>query len=226
MDQVSRRGLARGAAWTVPVVAVAAAAPVRAASQLRCGVLDWDSFAAGVVPTAPLATTVPGVTATPVVSYSSGTAPGSNSGKVMAGPTGGVSGNYYRIGIDNVKPNDIVTVTFTFSQPVTDLNFTMTDIDTHHVEGQNKGWQNMVYVSPAPTTSSPAGNILGAGTATSPWHANAPYDAADTDGSDNVSVVYAGPITTVSITLTNGGSAWGHGNAAIGITDLSFCTTP
>ena len=59
---VGRRAVARGAAWSVPVVALAVAAPASAATSTPCkprGVLSWDSFSDGSIQTGKLlATTV------------------------------------------------------------------------------------------------------------------------------------------------------------------------
>ena len=47
--QVGRRAVARGAAWSIPVVSLAVAAPAMAASgcKLTTGLLSWDVFADG-----------------------------------------------------------------------------------------------------------------------------------------------------------------------------------
>src|SRR3954453_10331843 len=47
--QVGRRAVTRGAAWSIPVVSLAVAAPAMAASGCTpvTGVLSWDQFASG-----------------------------------------------------------------------------------------------------------------------------------------------------------------------------------
>ena len=58
--QVGRRAVARGAAWSIPVVSLAVAAPAMAASGCKLdvtGLLDWDSFTNGSTQTGKALTT-------------------------------------------------------------------------------------------------------------------------------------------------------------------------
>ncbi|WP_374928793.1 hypothetical protein [Kytococcus sedentarius] len=50
--QPSRRAIAKGAAWTVPAIAMATAAPAVAASTCAgCHTMEWSQFALGETPT-------------------------------------------------------------------------------------------------------------------------------------------------------------------------------
>lgn len=87
------------------------------------------------------------------------------------------------------------TVTITFASPVTDVRFTIAGIDLVDNNGAN-GVREAVTLSPAPGVTS-LSNVSGTGAAGSPFLAQ----AEGVQGA--AAVTYAGPITTLTITLAS-----------------------
>ncbi|CAM3608480.1 hypothetical protein MILU53160_04800 [Micrococcus luteus] len=102
-------------------------------------------------------------------------------------------------------------VTFRFSQPVTNLTLTVFDIDRDHAPRTNPsapGFMDQVFVadgSPRPTSTSLGSRLEGAGTAGSPWQAQAAYMANQPkDSHFDVTMTWAGPVSEVSIGYKQG----------------------
>ncbi len=188
----SRRAVTRAAAWTVPVIAVAAAAPAYAASpcDAKDVTMDWGNTAQYKTPTIDSGTyTIPdpdgagpgqGLTLTVETTFlGSNTKLGNQSGnvndnllvttnvggssasslilhqspKVNADKTTGPSGN----------ANKSVT-TFTFSRPVTNLSFTLRDIDSTY----NDFWDGLAIAGAAFTATKNNPDMVGDGSVGSP----------------------------------------------------------
>ena len=248
----SRRTVARAAAWTVPVVAVATAAPAYAASPCdrRFNAnFDWDGPSNTFTRTSGTSATatydpdgasgpVPALTLTAAASYVGNMRSGAefsgngNSNFTIATQVGGlgVSGLQLEQSTTSSSPqgyNDRGTYTFTFSRPVSNLQFTITDIDS-----QSDDFLDLLVPSPGYTevSRSPA---VQAGTSNGTRFYYQQYTSNpinNTTGSGgNLTLRYAGPLTSFSITYSNYSSSYVSNidtNQAIYLTDLRFDYTP
>ena len=214
---VSRRTIVKGAAWSVPAIALAAAAPAFAASQCLPAVIDWNAFADGTTPgTISVPGTTPALTATISVAYSSGSSPSATSGKVVDGPQGGVTGRYYRVEFAPARQNNAATVTITFNRPVRDLRFTILDIDA------TTGYRDQVVVTTPGFSYQRAAKVIGSGTTADPFRMSAPLaNIAPTSSDGNVQLAWAGPLSTISFTYSQPNEAASSQNMVVGIGNVS-----
>jgi hypothetical protein len=250
----SRRTLVRGAAWSVPVVAVAATAPAYATSacadgayQVRWGT-DYTASTksatanrtgtsgSGAVGNAPLTLTI---TTKFVGAMAAGSA---NDGvsNLAASPwnVAGVGApglaimqqvttRYYwwsatRYPLPTPRDGNYQQVTLTFSRPVWDLKFTITDIDSN--SGQ---YQDRIVVSGSPSFTLNSG-VSGGGSDGSPWQPvnNNQNWNPQTQTQGNVQVDYSGlPAANVyTITYWNdqSGDISGDGLQGVFLGTLTF----
>lgn len=179
----SRRSVVRGAAWSVPVIAVAAQAPAFAASpcQNKTALLPVTWASASTLTSRSGAAT-DGTTVNVTAAYTpSGLAPGSlGSGNLSQQQSGASFAivNNTPAGLADASSN-FQTVTFNFSVPVFELTFSIDDID------RGSGYWDWVSLNttPAeqPTPAYSAGTtITGAGTDSNGWR------TASTGGGDNL----------------------------------------
>src|SRR3954447_22151231 len=121
---IGRRAVTRGAAWSVPVVALAMAAPANAATSVSCvtGKLDWDKIKDGNQ-TDKVLVPVGGNGVTVTVS-TTGADDADNNGDVTSTVTGGLSKvmRFYDV---NNKNNTSQQVTITFSKTVRNVSFSL-----------------------------------------------------------------------------------------------------
>jgi hypothetical protein len=247
---IRNAALVGAVAWTAPVLLDSMASPAAAAS-CTATTLDWNSIATGAggtttcsgssTGTTPPCTTtsytppaVGGVTVTfSAVAFpgttllSAGANRGNGNLTVRAAPNGGLGGQKALQLV--IRPDTTAvgeTVTMSFSRPVQNLSFTVYDIDN-----RNAGWGDRVFFDIAPTTVSftnPAwtpttSNITGAGTAANPLRSTSPNtNFADTSSLGNATVTFAGPITSLRLTLANAVNAGGR-NERVGIGPISYC---
>jgi hypothetical protein len=254
----TRRTVTRAVAWTVPVVAASAAAPAYAASPCdqRLGqVLDWDGANVTFTRTATTARAifdpdrtgpVPALTLDVTTKYEGNMVAGSENGDTSmamarAAAVGGlgVSGLGLTQATTSVEPNtpsraargygDRGAYTFTFSRPVSNLVFTITDIDS-----QSGDFRDALVISPGYTVESQAAGIELVSSNSTPnrWFQgadnNAPQDDA-TGGGGNLRVRFAGPLATFTITYWNRQSSYDSAidtNQRIFVSDLTFDYTP
>lgn len=221
---ISRRHVAQGAAWSVPVIAVGAAAPNAAASPCQeLKTVVWSNYTG----TYPTVVTVAGTTTMAITStLPRGNVSGPvNNLRVANGPDGGFPStqDYLEIALPATNNNQLFTqtVTFTFSAPVTNLTVTLGDIDS---AGSLNVFQEAVYLSPGGFTTNFVGSTLtGTGTLADPWLATDGVSVPGTSGSGNVIVTYPGPITSFSVTMFDpydpAGSSSGH---SIDVFDMTF----
>lgn len=208
---VARRRVAQGAAWVVPVIVVAAAAPMAAASPCsESHTFSWGSF----VPNVPAAPTAPNTGGT-IASNS-----GANIMTVSTNRTTGMPNNNLRVStaadagfpggtpyLEIAMPLGVVgssqTVTFSFSAPVSNLSFTIGDIDSDG--GAVLPWYHEgVYMGTAPTTAVLGAAITGTGTsAATAWHGPLGTSIGAGSSAGNVTLTYAGPLTTLTLTLVD-----------------------
>jgi hypothetical protein len=218
---VSRRTVARGAAWAAPVALIAVGAPAYAATSGSC--TDFG--------TAPLTQSVgtkvgllvfPPSTNQAVVSIAATDA----SGKTIAQDrlTGTLQHTDYSPGwnyIDlhqaaGMHEGDRLTMTLTFSRPVENLTLTITDIDK--IKGE---WIDQVFVAPPGFSAVPGPNVSGSGLAGDPFTAN--VDAEIHTAAGDLTLTWAGPLTTAQISYRAGDAANTSTNGQhIGVGKIGF----
>lgn len=249
--QPTRRTLTRAAVWSVPVIATASAAPAFAASPCDkriAQVLDWDgnrvtytrtnSTVAKAVLDPDGVGPVPALTMDVVATYTGNMKPGYESAAEpnpnfrVATPVGGlgVSGLSLWQATSSPTPQgsaDLGTYTFTFSRPVTNLVFTLTDIDS-----QSGDFWDVVRPSAGFVVDDQAATV-GSDTSGGGQRFYAASNSAPVDNGfgagGNLRLRYAGPISTFSISYYNGASSFAFGvdqDQAIYISDLTFDYTP
>lgn len=239
----TRRSVTRAAAWSVPVIAVATAAPAYAASPCdprKDQVLKWSAATTTVVRTPNnnglvadfdpdgASGPIPALTLTMSATFVGNMAPGLEPGVQNANGDGqqlnytitsnvgglgtSVSALCMQQATSSTEPQgagDRGSYTFTFSQPVSNLRFTLTDIDS----SSNDFWDAIALV-PAPTSAVPANsNYLvtsttdSRGVTVSPafWRPSNNNTGLDnvTRNDGNLVVTYAGPISSFRIAYFN-----------------------
>jgi hypothetical protein len=190
---VSRRTVAKSTAWATPLLVTSVAAPAYAASGPCVG-----GEATLVSGTMPVNLTFPPSTVTATVGWSSTGAQGDDQ---TPGETGLVrtvayspTWNYLKLHLPRgMTQGDTVTLTLTFSQPVTNLSLTITDIDK-----ETKNWIDEVVVSPLGFTADKAANVIGTGTAADPFRSQ--VEGGIDSAAGDVTLTWAGPVTQVQIT--------------------------
>lgn len=215
----SRRTLVRGAAWSLPVVAVAATAPAYAASACPATTLVWSTLGNGSVFSS---TTVGAVTVTLTVS---GVTNAPNNRTISTTATGGQNSNlrFYSGNADGSSQ----TATFAFTRTstgaavsVTNLTFSFLDVDSGGANWDDRVTVNtggFAYVIQNPTY------VQGTGAAGTPFRAAAGNTSANTGGASsngNVNVSWAAGVSSVSFTYFQGLAA--SGSPFIGISNMSF----
>ena len=209
-----------GAAWVAPQIV---SMPAAAAATCAPGTLDWDSFTTGATFTS---ATVNGVLVTLNTTTLAGTTILASNRTIRASPNGSFAQKALQF---QQLPNAVgvgQVITFTFDAPVSNLSFTIYDID--NLFG---GWGDRIeiigagYTSSIPgsfTPATPTGNVIGTGTAANLFrgsNTNANWD--DNSNRGNVTISYAGPITLFGFRYTNAANT-GGGNMRIGISDISW----
>lgn len=225
---ISRRTVARGALWTAPSIIVSTAAPAYAAS---CAAVNYAApLNASTVQTASTTsatgTATSSTTGTDAVTYKITSSAGSGTilGAANESTAGGGPTSYYNgtgdLGSDGLQlqQNGGVTgqtITFTFSRAVTDLTFTVADIDS-----AGTGYYDAVSFSLAPTTIVNGAAVKGAGTKASPLQAiNANQQVNSSTLANRSTVTFSGPLTTFSMTFS---SATGTTAQQIFLTQMRF----
>ncbi|CAM3666178.1 hypothetical protein [Nocardioides zeicaulis] len=223
---LSRRTVVRGAAWSVPVVSMAATAPAFASSTCKDGAyqvrwsLDYDG-ATDVATANRTTTSGTGTTGNAALTL---TVLSTFNGRMQAG-----SANVQNVGTYsnlNVSPanigglgqrgltimqrcrdtslgtprrNNNQVITLKFNRPVWDLKFTLTDIDSN--SGQ---YQDRIEISPVPPKFTLGGAMQGSGTQASPWSpktTNLDQDPVS-EGGGNVVLDYTGAAPAAEYTIT------------------------
>ncbi|GAA5108220.1 hypothetical protein GCM10023339_07020 [Alloalcanivorax gelatiniphagus] len=194
----TRRSLVRGAAWSVPVIAVATAAPAFAASpcanKTALQPVTWATTTTG---TSQTGTTTSGTTVNATAAYTrSGLTPGSIGSGNLTAQTATTARDSFSI-VNNspialtsdAAAANFQTVTFNFTVPVFGLTFSIDDID------RGSGYWDWVSLNATPAeTPVPAygtgTTITGAGTDTSGWRTTA-TGGGDNLASQSVTATYA-----------------------------------
>lgn len=251
-----RRTVLRGAAWTVPVVAVTAPVPAFATST-SCSpvsaVFDWNQGTTGVSvytrtsPSTGGSGTYDPTGATGPISFTVST---SFTNGLIPNDVGGTNDDNMRVTNLNVggtgqrgfaicqqyppdtpsNPGGSQTVTFTFNRTISGLSFKITDIDSG-----GGAFKDTVSIS-SPTATFTGGIVntsalAGSGTAADPWTPTS-NSAGVNDGSGtagNVNVSTTGSLTQFTIVYRNTAPSWSLTSLHvqyIWLTDLNFTYTP
>lgn len=251
----SRRNVVRTVAWTVPVVAASTAVPAYAASCGSTSYawrLDWadnttsDAFTTSYSVAKPAGANAVHV-GTAVVTGPSGSSPvtvtfrNSVVGADRRHATNLTVENTANIGNLGAQERGLLlwntdilegrnasrqVVEVTFSRAVSNLRFTITDIDSNDQRGSGNDYRDQVEltgVRTAVATSRVGGGfyVVGSGTQASPWQM---YDddipAADSaDDRGNLAVTYPGPVSSFRLDYWN---ASGNGQQAVFLGDFTF----
>lgn len=225
---LARLAVGGAIAWGAPLIAKTA----QAASPTSCVnyTLDWSTL--GTPGTTFSSATVGGTTITLDAStYFGGTTGINNNRKIIAAPIGGMNVQgiqFEQTPINNGGQN----ISFSFSQAVYNVSFTITDIDT-----LNNAWSDRItVVSPTNYTSSfPAGTLLtgtGAAPATLPPTSATPGDPfrntnnnnnlPNSSNQGNVTLTFPGPLTQFKLVFWCSTIAGGS-NQLIKISPIAFC---
>jgi hypothetical protein len=218
---VGRRAVARGAAWSLPVVALAVAAPANAATSVcksTTGKLDWDVFASNSNQlNKVLTTSISGVTVKVTVTgdYAAG------NGNVVSTSTGGLSKVMRFYDMEN-KNNTSQTILITFSKQVQNVAFSLLDVDSQSGRVEN-AYEDLVIVNTPGWVGTKHSNVKGSGTTADPYRGrttDSPVDGSNSNS--NVDLSWASKLTQVSFTYAQDGRV--NGAPFIGISDISFQT--
>jgi hypothetical protein len=223
---LARIGVGGAVIWASPVLSNVALAGPTSCHPVQ---LNWDEYAAGAVFTS---ATLGGNTVSFAQQFYGGSSSTtSDSGpdwRVINGPRGGISGRFWHLN-QNAVTNGGRRMTISFSYPVYNVSFTITDIDT-----DNNAWSDRVSFTPLPTSFSTPGynngaRVIGVGTATNGTNANnGAFRNADTDNNlsdssnrGNLTVNWAGPISSIELNFWCGPEDGSNQRICIG--DINFC---
>jgi hypothetical protein len=207
---VSRRTVARTAAWAAPVVLTAVAAPSYAASGGVCVDRGSDPLSQGVGTTvAFLAFFDPTGKATGVQADVAITATDAQGNPLpssrKAAETGKLgttdyqpSWNYITLhDPKGMKQGDTLTLTISYNRVVRNATLTITDIDK--LTGQ---WIDQVYASPSGYVAARGPNVVGTGASGDPFVASVEAEIHTSAG--DVRLTWPGAVTQVKITYVAG----------------------
>src|SRR4051812_32643184 len=220
---IGRRAVTRGAAWSVPVVALAVAAPASASTSGGCltGKLDWDALKSEAQTGKVLVPT--GSTGVTVTVTTTG-ADGADGNGVVTGTSTGGQSKVMRFTSLNNKNNTVQQVTVTFSKPVRNVSFSLLDVDSEK-SLFSTAYEDLVTILTAGWSGTKHSNVTGDGTPAHPYRAiNTDSPVAGTSDASNVDLSFAGPLTSISFAYAQDGKV--TGDPFIGISDIVFqsCT--
>lgn len=123
---------------------------------------------------------------------------------------------------------DVQVVTFTFSEAVCSLAFTMWDVDRMDVRGNPQNdFGDTVAITGATYTSVLGSQVTGTGSVTSPFSSTDGSDNTVTDSRASVQLTFAAPVTSFTLSYWNNlprnynGGAWVDGDQRIMISDMT-----
>lgn len=185
-----RRTVMRGAAWTAPALMIAAPIPAFAAS---CGPSPQTMNLS-------TRTGSDGTTLTLASSFT-GTSAGSNNLSTSDQNVGWVKMSNVNVDSTRFNPAEYQDLTFTFSRSVSDLQFTIRDLDTSEVGWVRQFWDRVALLNSPTFTSANDAGIGGTGTLTDPWR-ETPFSGtsvANTATTNETVVSIAGPVSSFTI---------------------------
>lgn len=249
----SRRTITRAAAWSVPVIAAAATAPAYAASpcDVRVGqLLDWDGTNASFNRTSNTAATLTldSDGAGPVLpmsldvtaAYTGNMKPGSETAGSTPNPNFRIAPRVGGLGVSGLSLwqattssspqglGDLGTYTFTFSRPVSNLEFTITDIDS-----QDTDFLDLLRISASYVVLSKSSSVLtttdgqGREYFYQSYYTNAADNAEGSGG--NLTLRLPGPLTSFQIAYSNYARSFDNTldqDQAIYVSDMTFDYSP
>jgi hypothetical protein len=217
--------------WGLPLISATAHAQAVPSGCVPLTV-DWSTFAAGSSFTS---TTVGGVGVSVASSFDGGSGAQAGNRTIVAGPQGNLAGNFLRFN-QLARTNSGQTITFSFTQPVQDISFVITDIDN-----ASGNWSDRITVNtagstfsfPAPSTVIGVG-ATGNGTGGTTTDGNGGSNTATgafrnsidnlnilpADGRGNLALGFTGPITSFSFRFWCGG--YSGSNQLINVGNISF----
>ncbi len=232
-DALKKLAVGGALVWTAPAIAKPAFAQ-GTPSGCTAATLDWSTVSSPFT-----STTVSGVTVSFSGSFYGGSAARSTNRTIVAGPQGGMSGSFLRLEQDAVT-NGGQTATFTFSAPVQNLSFIITDIDN-----QSGSWSDRITVTTSgfgytipsgstvigvgdtgngtggTTNDGNGGSNTGTGAFRNSQNSN---NLPSTSNQGNVQLSHVGPITSFSFQFWCG--AYQGSNQLINISNLTFDICP
>lgn len=233
---ISRRTLAKGAAWSVPVVAAAATAPAYAASRpCTYTTLNWNTRVSATSAT----TTVPGVTATATLrggtradtGYSNmfpetltiGSFPEYSGSKWLRLATGGAN-----------SQGETITVSG-FSAPIYCVSFYIQDIDTQYSSASNR-YRDAVSVTGFTASTSSQYVAASGSTATSSTTATSTSSSgswsytSSTNGLAKFTYTSSTGLSSITINYTNpvagSNSGVNDNNMQVWVSPIKYSTNP
>lgn len=226
--QAGVAGTAAAATWTAPTI-LSLDRAVAGASCALTGTLNWNTIGVGNPFTSTtLAASGPYPALTISLANTTVGTPTAVTGNQLVqltpNPYGGQASPFYKYFMNNNAANEGYTGTFTFSSPVWNLQFTIFDIDRNLAAAPATGFQDKVYLtsSAAFTFTQPAGGLpTGVGTSGNPWVGTTNTAVPDNSNLGNVSVTFAGPISSFSMTFLSGNLL--NRQQSVGISNLTFC---
>jgi uncharacterized repeat protein (TIGR01451 family) len=207
-------------------VALSFALVLALASQAMAATLDWGAQTATDLITSSLSTTAGGVSIT--VSGST-TDPATDASRVLQvmptltynGHTGLAASQF-----DATTDNGTIksTFTLTFSVPVSNVSFTLVDIDG----GTGNVFNDTVKLSSVPAPGFPAATAVGSNvTYTAATGTATANGAIVSNATSDLTVNFAGPLTSLSVVhIADNASGTNPQTQVIAIDDVSFTVTP
>lgn len=142
---------------------------------------------------------------------------GPSSGELPSNPFSGLSNPLMFQQVAGTT-SQTATTTFTFSRPVTNLSFSIGDIDG----GAGNSWSDRVSLSSGFIVTSIASGVTGKGTAASPFVPKSSTNLSYKQTTGNVTVKYAAT-SSFSLTIANATGFTGPQNIVIGPMTFTAC---
>ena len=213
----TRRSLAKGALWSLPVIAVSSTAPALAASAMPVTMV-WSGFGApGSTLANPATQTVEGVNVTASLARPSGINPSGNW-------TSNDEGRLKLVSRQLIAGDAAQTVTLDFSAPVSHVSLTIDGID----RSSGLGHLEEVYVpsnSTAFTAFSAGTKVTGSGTPSDPFRAKDDVNGDFTGPEYSVTLTWEEPISSLQIGYRQGVRATLASSPEITISPVTFTPT-
>jgi hypothetical protein len=200
-----RMAIGGAAVWATPMMTSVASA--QEAASCGDGVLDWDNFTTGSYFT----NTIVGNTTISlgISGVSPANALTTDNAQIFNVNAGNIPGKSLRFAMNatNASANNgnRQTITFAFSNPVTNVMFTLMDIDN----SAGDGWgDRVVMITPgytfAPAFTTGATRVIGNGTNDDRFrNLNTDNNLGNNSSAGNVTIRYAGPISAFQFTYRN-----------------------
>ncbi|MDO5617777.1 hypothetical protein [Kocuria sp.] len=240
---ISRRTIAKGAAWAVPAIAVATAAPAYAASPGHCFTQNWSQYSGSASGATYVLRSSSGQTLnmTVTATQTSGVASSRNmtigyqgiGGSGASDTISGMNASNTGLVLNHFYPNASMRVMFTFDSPIVSASFPIYDITYDRNTISNNQYQHQDAVTFSSGTATLSGNTTNMSATSGPAGTRFNRSAelrtnGASPGATNVSLTN---ITGSSLTITYANlytgstGTWATRNAEyIGIGNMTICT--